>query len=78
MQKDALLLAAYLMTLPVLNVLHFIEHDHHDEEHLVISETPQDCNFCYVYQNQKIVDSNVEGLFLTSMFSPLEEAPPSA
>lgn len=68
--KSALLLAAYLVTLPVLNVLHLVEHDHHHDDHYPYAETGQtvlseklcDCNLCYVYQTQKFFDSNAQVL----------------
>lgn len=77
MKHSALFVAAYLIALPILNAIHFSEHHHHhldiETGQSLISETVPDCDVCYVYQNQKLVDSNVQDLFLASSFSPFLE-----
>ena len=77
MQQSTLLLTAYLIALPVLHALHIAEHHYHylqlDSDQPVISETVPDCDLCYIYQNQKLVDSNVEDIFLATAFSPFLE-----
>lgn len=78
MKQSALFVVAYLLTLPVLNAVHIAEHHRHiqlDTEQTAVSETLPDCDLCYVYQNQKLVDSNVEDVFLASSFSPYLEIP---
>ncbi|MEQ9263992.1 MAG: hypothetical protein RLN81_02135 [Balneolaceae bacterium] len=79
MKHIALFVAAYLIALPILNAFHFSEHHHHhlDAEigQSLISETVPDCDLCFVYQNQKLVNSEVENISLAVTFSPFPEIP---
>ena len=79
-KRSSLFLVAYLIALPVLNALHFSKHDHNyfhqGSDQPLVSETIPDCDFCYIYQNLKVLDSKSESIFSTTAFSSVTEVRP--